>query len=1104
MSFSFFIRKLFLYLLVLISNNSYANTDEISPFIQLGHTQVITTIAFSSNGRYVASGSADSNIIIWDAKSGKEIKVLKGHTEGIRSLTFSKDNQRLLSSSMDKTLRLWNIKTGKTITTYKGHKSAVMDADISPEENEIVSLGLNSSVIIWDLQTGKETQRRQLGVVPNIDQDETFFYAYKSEYFVDYSVDGQYILIGDNTNKLTVIDRNNTNIFSIKENSPIKNAAFLPLNNLILFSSNNSLKLWDMNAETDDDLNNEQTEGELIWEIADKHFNFVFSSDGKSIYVRDHSPLPGNDKNYTLNTIDTLSGHITDTSTLNNIYLSALSKDGNKLISSDGSNIITLWNLHTKKTVMQMRGHSTSLSNIALSSDNTKLAIQTYKDIKIWDIESLKLTNNINVKSNGRILDFSPDGRHIVSTSNNEISFFDIDTDTKAKSFIGHQRNIEHIALSPDGDYLISAGNNRDDYSSEIIIWNMKTGKRIKQINDSSMIDDIFISPDSRYFFYNQLSKVKIINLKTGKLIKEIETISSVRKIRLTKDNKHLLTSNYDYTLKLFDIKSEQLIRTYKGHNTLIDNLSISKKGDLIVSSSLDSTTIVWNLKTGAKLNTFTGENTHFINNGKSLVGIYKNSLVKIWDVYKAKDELSLIAFDNDSHNDVHGTNQWLVMTPDHYFMGSEKAAKYMSIRKGMNVYSIDQFYDQLYRPDIVRSRFNLNNNSEFKALAKTTPGLSLEQILNVQAPELSFISPENSTELSSRDIEFKISIKELGGGIGKLIWKINGISVGVENISRGLKRKKNNSTSTQSVLTKQDEIIHTKTLTLSPGKNLIEVIAYNENNTMTSVPVSLNLTLKDSISTPPSLYVLGVGINRYRDKSLWLNYAVPDVKGLTKQLEKSAKKIFNHVQVTQVLDKDASLNGLKQAFNKIAKQAKTNDVFVLYLAGHGLTLDSRYHFLPVDFRYRNDDSVRKHAINQDHLQKWMAGIKARKSLILLDTCNSGSYVQAQAVSRGLTEKTAIDKLIRATGRTTIAASSDTQVALEGIENHGVFTYALMKGLKYADKLNGNRDGTVTTSELANYIDEVVPDLTYKKWGYEQIPQVNLQGRPFPVGLSIK
>ena len=249
------------------------------------------------------------------------------------------------------------------------------------------------------------------------------------------------------------------------------------------------------------------------------------------------------------------------------------------------------------------------------------------------------------------------------------------------------------------------------------------------------------------------------------------------------------------------------------------------------------------------------------------------------------------------------------------------------------------------------------------------------------------------------------------------------------------------------------------------------------------------------------------MGINKYRDKSLWLNYAVEDAKSLSQSIALAGKSIFTEVCIYEVYDQQASISGIEQVFQQISQKAMSHDVFVLYLAGHGITLEGKYHFLPADFRYRNEDSIRQNGITQDHLQNWLSQISAQKSIVLLDTCNSGSFVQAQAASpqiitRGLAEKTAIDKLTKATGRATIAASTETQVALEGYKGHGVFTYALLQALKEADQKNGNHDGVISTAEIASYIDNMVPDLTYKTWGYEQVPQVNLHGREFPIGVA--
>jgi uncharacterized caspase-like protein len=176
--------------------------------------------------------------------------------------------------------------------------------------------------------------------------------------------------------------------------------------------------------------------------------------------------------------------------------------------------------------------------------------------------------------------------------------------------------------------------------------------------------------------------------------------------------------------------------------------------------------------------------------------------------------------------------------------------------------------------------------------------------------------------------------------------------------------------------------------------------------------------------------------------------------------------------------------------------------MFIFYLAGHGVTLDGRYYFLPRDFRYTNDDAVRTNAVNQDHFQRWLAEVPARKSLVLIDTCESGSFSQSKVVTRGMAEKAAIAKLTRATGRATIVASTDTQPAVEGYKGHGVFTYVILEGLEHADSKFGNRDGYTGLFELAAYINDQVPAITMSAFNFEQIPQVHLVGMDFPLGVA--
>jgi WD40 repeat protein len=77
-----------------------------------GHTQVITSVAFSPNGSQIISGSGDSTVRVWDAISGKHKHTLKGHTHWIYSVEFSSDGSRIISGSWDRTVRVWDAGCG--------------------------------------------------------------------------------------------------------------------------------------------------------------------------------------------------------------------------------------------------------------------------------------------------------------------------------------------------------------------------------------------------------------------------------------------------------------------------------------------------------------------------------------------------------------------------------------------------------------------------------------------------------------------------------------------------------------------------------------------------------------------------------------------------------------------------------------------------------------------------------------------------------------------------------------------------------------------------------------------------------------------------------
>ena len=86
----------------------------------------------SIQSRYIASGSWDKTVKLWDVSSGKLENTFEGHTAGVASVAFSPDGKYIASGSFDKTIKLWDVSSGKLENTFEGHTEAIYSVAFSP------------------------------------------------------------------------------------------------------------------------------------------------------------------------------------------------------------------------------------------------------------------------------------------------------------------------------------------------------------------------------------------------------------------------------------------------------------------------------------------------------------------------------------------------------------------------------------------------------------------------------------------------------------------------------------------------------------------------------------------------------------------------------------------------------------------------------------------------------------------------------------------------------------------------------------------------------------------------------------------------------------
>jgi WD40 repeat protein len=200
----------------------------------VGHGDWVTGVAFAPNGQILLSCSDDKTVRLWEVETGKRLRTFAGHGDFVNSVAFSPDGKLAVSGSKDKLLKLWNVQTGKEVKTLSGHAGWVLAVAFAPDGKSVLSGSDDKTLKWWDVKTGQVVR--------------TFSGHGDAVFSVAVSPDGQMALSGshDNTVRLWDVKTGHTiRTFSGHEDW-VNGVAFSPDGQRIASGGKDkTVRLWD-------------------------------------------------------------------------------------------------------------------------------------------------------------------------------------------------------------------------------------------------------------------------------------------------------------------------------------------------------------------------------------------------------------------------------------------------------------------------------------------------------------------------------------------------------------------------------------------------------------------------------------------------------------------------------------------------------------------------------------------------------------------------------------------------------------------------------------------------------------------------------------------
>ncbi|WP_329537235.1 NB-ARC domain-containing protein (plasmid) [Streptomyces sp. NBC_01450] len=507
-----------------------------------GHIGGVHAVAVSPGGTWLATGSGDGKVRIWDVTTGRTTRTLTGDTSGVVAMAVSPDGTWLLTGSEEGKVRVWDVTTGQTTRTLL-QRAGVHAVAISPDGTWFAVCS-NGLVLIRDVASGQITR--------------TFTDHASSVVAVAVSPDGTWLATGSSAGEVRIWDVSTgrpTRTLS-GHSGPIKAVAISPDGTWLatggtraVGSEYGEVRIWDVSTgRPTRTLSGHSSPIKAVAISPDGTWLATGSEDGK-VRIWDPELQTGLQNRSNDSTIDATSV--------------VVSPDGTWLVTCSGHEEVRIWDAATGQTTRMFTGHTGGVHAVAVSPDGTWLATGSEdRKTRIWDMATGQITRTL-VGPIGAVwvIVVSPDGTWLATGSEDgEVRIRDMATGQTIRALTHHVRGVVAVAVSPDGTWLATVSGD-----GEIRIWDVASGQ----------ITRTLVGP-----------------------------IGAVRVVTVSPDGTWLATGSSTGEVQIWDVASGQTTRTLTGHTSSVRAVAVSPYGTWLATGSSDGEVCIWESGSGTPVAT--------------------------------------------------------------------------------------------------------------------------------------------------------------------------------------------------------------------------------------------------------------------------------------------------------------------------------------------------------------------------------------------------------------------------------------------------------------------------------------------------------------------